>query len=130
MRLATLLTFCMTLFAQTAGPGVWVPGPDMWVPGGYGKGNDYLQQDESWRAAYITGFVNGMGLAPAVMGNNGKDARWLHNCTKGMPTSQIAEIIRKDIYDSPAEWHQPLNLLGFNAMIRACKSYWDTPQRK
>jgi len=41
-----------------------------------------------------------------------------------MTTTQIAEIMRKDIQDKPAQWHLGMNTLVFNAVVGACGQYY------
>jgi hypothetical protein len=71
-----------------------------------------------------------MSVAALVLngGDSHKEPKWLAACTTEMTTTQIAEIIRKDIQDRPAEWHLGMNRLGLNAMIGACIQYY-SPQK-
>jgi hypothetical protein len=45
-----------------------------------------------------------------------------------MTTTQLAEIMRKDIQDKPAQWHLGMNTLGFNAVVGACGQYYSPPK--
>ena len=119
-----MFPLCLTLAAQNTGP--------FTVMGGFMNGNAYLDLGASERTAYAAGFVNGMSVAALVLNTDKsqREPRWLTDCTKGMTDHQIAEIIRKDIRDRPAEWHRGLNGLSLNAMLQACKPYYaDAPQR-
>ena len=49
-------------------------------------------------------------------------------CVSEMTTTQIAEIMRKDIQDKPAQWHLGMNTLGFNAVVGACGQYYSPPK--
>jgi hypothetical protein len=119
MRSVILLALCLTLSAQNTEP---VP-----VMSGFMKGNDYLETDSDFRTAYATGFVNGMSVAAFALNPSGDapqtTTRWLADCVKEMTDKQIGEIIRKNIQDAPEKWHYALNVLSFNAMLGACKSY-------
>jgi hypothetical protein len=94
---------------------------------GFLKGNDYLETDSDFRTAYATGFVNGMSVAAFALNPSGDapqiTTRGLAACVKEMTNKQIGEIIRKNIQDAPEKWHYALNVLSFNAMLGACKSY-------
>jgi len=124
MRSTVLFFLCLTLTAQNTGPFFVLDG--MW------KGADYLELDTPSRPACSTGFFNGMTIAALVLaaGNSSREPKWLVDCAAGMSNDQIAEIIRKDIQDTPAEWHLPLNRLGLNAMVSACKPFVKTPARR
>jgi hypothetical protein len=102
----------------------------VYIPGGLLTGEDYLELGAQSRVAYAAGFFNGMSVAAAVVGDTASSGSavsrrvtWLGACSKGMTDKQIAEIIRKEIQERPAEWHQPLNVLGLTAMLNACKEY-------
>jgi hypothetical protein len=99
---------------------------------GFMKGSKYLEMQPSERAAYAAGFVNGMSVSAMVLnlGSSPREPRWLADCIRGMTDRQIAEIIRKDVQDRPAEWHTGLNRLGLNAVVSACKAYWSPGTRQ
>jgi hypothetical protein len=67
-----------------------------------------------------------MSVAALVLngGDSPKEPKWLAGCTAEMTNTQIAEIIRKDVQDRPAQWHFGMNTLSFNAMVGACTQYY------
>jgi hypothetical protein len=101
------------------------------VMGGFFKGSEYLDLNAQQRAAYAAGFVNGMSVAALVLNGGGspKEPKWLAACVSEMTTTQIAEIMRKDIQDKPAQWHLAMNTLGFNAIVGACGQYYPQPKQ-
>jgi hypothetical protein len=122
MRLFVFLTFGLLLSAQST--------EYFHVMGGFYKGSEYLELNAQQRAAYAAGFVNGMSVAALVLngGNDPKDPKWLAACVSEMTTTQIAEIMRKDIQEKPAQWHLGMNTLGFNAVAGACGQYYSSPK--
>ena len=68
-----------------------------------------------------------MSVAALVLnggdGTSPKEPKWLAACTTDMTTTQLAEIMRKDVQDKPAQWHLGMNTLGFNAVVDACTQY-------
>lgn len=118
MRLFFLLVIGQTLFAQSTDR-------YLHVMGGFLKGSDYLVWNAQQRAAYAAGFVNGMTVAALVLneGDSPQEPKWLAACVAEMSDRQIAEIIRKEVQDKPAQWHLGMNTLSFNAMVGACAQY-------
>ena len=102
------------------------------VMGGFFKRSEYLDLNAQQRAAYAAGFVNGMSVAALALNGGGgtspKEPKWLAACTTDMTTTQIAEIMRKDVQDKPAQWHLGMNTLGFNALVDACSQYYSPPK--
>jgi hypothetical protein len=124
MRLFLLLTVGLLVSAQST--------EYFHVMGGFFKGSDYLDMSAQQRASYAAGFVNGMSVAALVLnggdGASSKEPKWLAACTAEMTTTQIAEIMRKDVQDKPAQWHLGMNTLGFNAVVEACAQYYSPPK--
>jgi hypothetical protein len=122
MRLFLLVVIGLTLCAQST--------EYFHVIGGFFKGSEYLDLNAQQRAAYAAGFVNGMSVAALVLngGDTPKEPKWLAACVSEMTTTQIAEIMRKDIQDKPAQWHLGMNTLGFNAVVGACGQYYSPPK--
>jgi hypothetical protein len=109
------LGLCLVLTAQDT---------ELTIPNGFMTGQDYLNLSAQSRADYAVGFFNGMTVAGVISSESKKSAAtWLSDWSKGMTNTQVAEIIRKEIADHPAEWNYRLNRLSASAMLDACKSY-------
>jgi Rap1a immunity proteins len=83
------------------------------------KAQDYPELSEATRKAYTTGLMDGF-YASAFFGADGKQAAKLAACTKRMDSTQITAIITKYVKEHPDAWHDPLSMLGYNAMNSAC----------
>jgi hypothetical protein len=131
MRLLLPLLIGLTLVAQqTDTRSKNLARPDVYVSAGFLQGRDYLALSDDERAAYAAGLFNGMSVAHLIADVSESQVHWLDACSRGMTARQVAEIIRKDIQGSPPEWHFQINLLGLNAMLRACQQYNPPPHRK
>jgi hypothetical protein len=71
---------------------------------------------EKW--AYAMGAVNGMHNAP-MFGAPENRTKWFDDFLAGMTNEQVAAIITKFLNDNPERWHEPLNILTYDALEHA-----------
>jgi hypothetical protein len=113
--IAILLSLsCALLFAQ---PAPTVPVGTLVKPG-FGTGSDYLEMTKAEKWAYAMGAVNGMHNAP-IFGAPENRTKWFDNFLAGMTDDQVAAIITKFLNDNPERWHEPLNILTYDALEHA-----------
>jgi hypothetical protein len=68
------------------------------------------------------GFVNGLFVSPLITPAAEVTVGKLKDCIAGRTNTQMAEIMRKYINDSPERWNVQLNLLGLEAIAKSCPS--------
>jgi hypothetical protein len=94
-------------------------GISTYVPGGIGSGEEYLEKMTARdKSMYAMGALNGMVVA-GFFGAPEKCTKWLEDYTKGMTPEQLAAIITKYLKDNPGDWHLPLNVQTYNAILEA-----------
>lgn len=109
-----LSLICALLFAQPAP----TPSEGTRVSGGMGTGNDYLKMTVAEKWAYAMGAANGMHNAE-MFGAPENRTQWFVDFLGGMTNEQVAAIITKFLNDNPERWHEPLNILTYEALEHA-----------
>jgi len=95
--------------------------PQKIMAGGYLKTGEFLDLNDAQREAFAAGFLDGIFIAPLLDApNRGKLYEAIRTCTAEMPANQVAAIIEKFVRDNPEDWHKPLNVVAFNAILKAC----------
>jgi hypothetical protein len=113
--IAILLSLiCALFFAQ---PAPTVPEGTV-VKAGFGTGSAYLKMTKAEKWAYALGPVNGMHNAP-MFGAPENRTNWFADFLTGMSNEQVAAIITKFLNDNPERWHEPLNILTYDALEHA-----------
>jgi hypothetical protein len=110
----SLSLICALFFAQ---PAPTVPEGTL-VKAGFGTGREYLKMTKAEKWAYAMGAVNGMHNA-SMFGAPENHTKWFDDFLAGMSNEQVAAIITKFLNDNPERWHEPLNILTYNAIEHA-----------
>jgi len=91
------------------------------VPHGFLKGNDWMDYNQSSKAGYSTGIIDGIIFASAWE-RGGSSLEWLSPCVVGMTNSQVSAIIQKYINDNPGDWHDDMHAIVFKAFLDTCNN--------
>lgn len=84
---------------------------------GMGTGSDFREMDEANRSSYAMGFANGIDMAPRF-GAPQAEMEWFRSVIQpGMSNVQLAAMISTYIQEHPERWHEPLNMLGYDAFL-------------
>lgn len=68
---------------------------------------------------YVMGLLDGTFLSP-LFGVEKGQMEWLERCATGMDGMQAVAVVEKYLRDSPARWHESMNVLTFSAFKQAC----------
>lgn len=113
--IAFSIVLLFTLFVAQSGEKSGPLDAPVIVTSGFGTGNDYMAMSVREKYAYVMGAINGMLMAP-VFGAPEKNTKWFTDYIKGMTNKQVVAILTKFLDDNPGRWHEPLNLLTYDAM--------------
>lgn len=108
-----LLSVGVSVTAQEKGD------PGVYVKSGVHTGQSYMAAGYEQRVGYAAGLLDGLLLAP-LMGGRGEVVERLRVCVIGMSDTQLAAILDKYTQENPSRWHQPMNIIGYSAIILAC----------
>ena len=89
------------------------------VYGGYLKGQSYLELSDASRMAYAIGIVDGL-FSSGFYGANPDSIQKLQQCTNGMNSRQLTDVLDQYVRTHQARWQDPMNVLATNALIAAC----------
>ena len=92
---------------------------DVVIPNGFMRAGEFVKLTQEQRDFYTVGFIDGL-LVSTMMGADLQRVRALKNCTTGMKSSQIAEIIRRYVDAKPEIWHHELHTESVNALASVC----------
>src|SRR3954471_15155081 len=93
------------------------------VPNGFLTGEQYLKQfDSREKAAYAIGFANAILVSPLIAPSAQAVASDVQHCLIGQTSAQMAAIIRRYIDTIPDRWDLPLNILGYEALMKSCRA--------
>ena len=121
--IAILLSLiCALLIAQ---PAPTVPVGTVIKPG-MGTASAYLKMTKAEKWAYAAGAVNGMHNAP-MFGAPENRTKWFDDFLAGKTNEQVAAIITKFLNDNPERWHEPLNILTYQALEDATSRTTEGP---
>lgn len=113
------LTIVVTLFLIQL---CWVEGANSKEPvliRSFLTGNDYQELSPGGKRGYVTGFVDGVLVAP-VFDAPKQALQWIELCIVDMSNVQIVAIVDKWLSENPQRWHQPMNMLTFTALKDGC----------
>jgi hypothetical protein len=91
-----------------------------YIQNGFLTGNTFRALDDSSKKMYVIGLINGMFLAPMYGGSEEK-VNSLASCTVGMNGQQLVAIFEKYLNNNPKRWNQSMHVIGYSAMLGACK---------
>lgn len=83
---------------------------------GYTTGFDLLKLDEVGMQHYVTGFANGVFMAP-VMHTEPACYDAVVACISGLDSAALADRVRQTLTDRPELWDAPGNMATFAAMF-------------
>jgi hypothetical protein len=86
---------------------------------GFLSGEKFLKLSEGDQASYAMGLMDGYLAAP-LFGADQKYLNWINECIKGKTTTQIAAILRKYLDQYPGRWDKSMQVLMFEAFLKAC----------
>lgn len=83
---------------------------------GYVTGFDVLKLDDAGLQHYVTGYANGLYMAPAMYPERAcYDA--VIACISGLSSADLAARVRQALTDRPELWDVPGNMATFSAML-------------
>lgn len=91
--------------------------PTVTIKNGFHTGQTYQTLSYAQRVGYMSGLVDGLLLAPFL---GGSEENWLTRCMVGMSDTQMTAIADKYVSDHPQDWHQPMHVLAYNALLAGC----------
>jgi hypothetical protein len=109
----SLCAFCAIGQAQTPNPN------HVFIPNGFWKGNDFRNQPESLRQAYVMGLFDGLHLAPMFDASPQRIAR-IGDCAEKMTSGQILAIADIYLTQHPEQWDFGMNQVFLEAIQQAC----------
>jgi hypothetical protein len=93
---------------------------NMLIKKGFFTGNLFRTAGDNVKIGYAMGFIDGVYIAP-VLDAPRKSLQWIEKCINGMTNEQVVAIINKFLDDNPARWHEPMNILAYEAMKKTCE---------
>jgi hypothetical protein len=66
--------------------------------------------------------VNGILVSPLIASAADSVAITVQQCLIGRTPAQMGEIIRRYIEAMPDRWDLPLNILGYEAVMKSCRA--------
>lgn len=82
-------------------------------------GSDLNGMSENLLSIHISGYINGLLVSP-LLGADTACYSKMYECLEGRTGPQLTAIVRKHLADNPERWHQPANVLTYQALIAPC----------
>jgi hypothetical protein len=85
------------------------------------SGNDFLNMEEKYQAAYVSGFWDGARVCCEVEEANDDKCKFrdLMKFMDGVKLQEMVELINKYIKDNPSKAHKPLGFLFYKYIEEA-----------
>ncbi len=115
MRWVYLLTAVILLHA----PSAIVAGEWASIPGAFQTANSWLRLGLVEQLVYVTGIIDGFTFASALEGDR-SSLNWVPSCVTNMEAGQLRLMVRKEVGAKPAEWHTPMQLFVYRALLHGC----------
>lgn len=87
---------------------------------GFFTGNDYRQQDDSYRSTYLMGVIDGFLFSPMFGAPKDGPLRRVELCVAGMQSSQVMALVDGFLLTRPVQWHEDMHSLTYQALLASC----------
>lgn len=94
------------------------------VKPGFYTAEVFAHSSDQGQLDYAMGVVDGMLLAPFFGAprsqNDGQQYEVFEDCVTDMSGKQVGAIISKYVREHPERWNDPMNVVAYSAMTKAC----------
>jgi hypothetical protein len=113
------IAFGLSAYAPSVSASPCVSTEKIVVGGGYLNGQRLRQLDDDALGVYAMGYLDALASG-SFFGMNEACRSTIDKCTRGKTNVQLAAILRKFLSDNPEHWHEPANMLLYDALLKRC----------
>lgn len=94
------------------------------IPGGFTSGRKYVDMTGREKAAYVSGLMDGMLLAPAFGGNVDR-MEWFLACTEAVGVSDMRGAINDYMFEHTDDWDTRNPAKYYRAIVGRCRAHFE-----